>query len=208
MKPPGIFKAFLRAQSAGVPSHSITEIALSAPLLLLRWSFVKRSCHRRAACFITACGSRSPMPITLWDSHSSIRATANPVYLQKAMHFLTVLRRARCRGFKEYCWGYPFDWVWHGGTIKAQTPLITTTPYVYEAFLQVYQFEATKDELRNGFSQSIARTCKLMTLRTFRHQRNASSCSYTPYIRGGAILNAAAYRAFLLTSASQGFKEG
>ncbi|HEY5445834.1 MAG TPA: hypothetical protein VIJ87_15475, partial [Pyrinomonadaceae bacterium] len=58
------------------------------------------------------------------------QTTAKPVYLQKAMHFLTALRESRCRGFNEYCWGYPFDWVWHGGTIKAQTPLITTTPYV------------------------------------------------------------------------------
>ena len=46
------------------------------------------------------------------------QATANPAYLQKAMHFLTVLKETRCSGFKEYCWGYPFDWVWRGGTIK------------------------------------------------------------------------------------------
>ena len=38
--------------------------------------------------------------------------------------------------------------------------------------------------------------------RTFRHRRRASSCSYTPFGEGG-VINAAAYRAFLLTSASR-----
>ena len=57
--------------------------------------------------------------------------------LENSIHFLTELEKSRCPGFKEYCWGYPFDWVWRGGTIKRETPLITTTPYAYEAFLQV-----------------------------------------------------------------------
>ena len=33
------------------------------------------------------------------------------------------------------------------GTIKRQTPLITTTPYVYEAFLQVYRTASRRDEV-------------------------------------------------------------
>ena len=66
-------------------------------------------------------------------------ATGNSVYLKKAIHFLNELKKSRCRDFKEYCWGYPFDWVWRGGIVKEGTPLITTTPYCYEAFLQVYE---------------------------------------------------------------------
>src|SRR6266700_3684054 len=58
-------------------------------------------------------------------------ATKAPVYLQKAIHFLDALEKTRCSQFNEYCWGYPFNWVWRGGTAKEQTPLITTTPYVY-----------------------------------------------------------------------------
>ena len=127
------------------------------------------------------------------------QTTANPVYLQKAMHFLTALRESRCGGFKEYCWGYPFDWVWHGGVIKAQTPLITTTPYVYEAFLQVYEMEP-QDELRQVLA-SIARHAS-NDIKDFQTSTAASSCSYTPFSEGG-VLNAAAYRAFLLTSASR-----
>jgi hypothetical protein len=66
-------------------------------------------------------------------------ATGDFSQLENAVHFLTELKKSRCLQFKEYCWGYPFDWVWCRGTIKRQTPLITSTPYAYEAFLQVYQ---------------------------------------------------------------------
>jgi len=127
------------------------------------------------------------------------QTTANPVYLQKAMHFLTALRESRCRGFNEYCWGYPFDWVWHGGTIKAQTPLITSTPYVYEAFLQVNEVQP-QDEFRQVLA-SIAQHVS-NDIKDFQTSTIASSCSYTPF-SGGGVLNAAAYRAFLLTSASR-----
>ena len=46
-------------------------------------------------------------------------ATGDSSQLEKAIHFLIELKRSRCRDFKEYCWGYPFDWVWHGGTNQA-----------------------------------------------------------------------------------------
>src|SRR6266404_1699828 len=64
-------------------------------------------------------------------------ATGQAEYLDRAIHFLRELQRSRSPGFTEYGWGYPSDWVTRNGVIKAQTPLITTTPYVYEAFLQV-----------------------------------------------------------------------
>src|SRR5205823_5765795 len=53
-------------------------------------------------------------------------ATENSADLEKATHFLNELTTSRCPDFKEYCWGYPFDWAWRGGVIKHQTPLITT----------------------------------------------------------------------------------
>ncbi|PYK70855.1 MAG: hypothetical protein DME44_09860, partial [Verrucomicrobia bacterium] len=73
------------------------------------------------------------------------QATADPRYLARGIHFLDVLKRTRSAGFEEYAWGYPFDWVTRAGTIKAGTPLITTTPYVYEAFLQLYQLEEREE---------------------------------------------------------------
>ena len=130
-------------------------------------------------------------------------------------------------GFEEYAWGYPFDWVTRNGVIKQQTPLITTTPYVYEAFLQVYEILEHTSEFRSLTSdlppgrrplsaggrpldllaeyrqilESIARHA-VTDIKDFKMSETASSCSYTPY-DGGGVINAAAYRAFLLTSASR-----
>jgi hypothetical protein len=65
--------------------------------------------------------------------------TGDFAQLENAVHFLNELTKSRCTEFKEYCWGYPFDWVTRNGVIQEQTPLITTTPYAYEAFLQIYE---------------------------------------------------------------------
>src|SRR5207248_3506552 len=51
--------------------------------------------------------------------------------------------------------------------------------------------------------ESIARHAAT-DIKDFRVSETASSCSYTPFDEGG-VINAAAYRAFLLTSASQVF---
>jgi len=128
-------------------------------------------------------------------------ATGDFSQLESAVHFLTELKKLRCHAFKEYCWGYPFDWVTRNGVLKKQTPLITTTPYVYEAFLQVFELNP-RDEWKE-ILESIARHAA-MDIKDFRTSKKASSCSYTPYDSGG-VINAAAYRAFLLTNASQIF---
>src|SRR5207342_257753 len=47
---------------------------------------------------------------------------------------------------------------------------------------------------------SIARHASV-DIKDFKTSETANSCSYTPY-DGGGVINAAAYRAFLLTSAS------
>ena len=53
--------------------------------------------------------------------------------------------------------------------------------------------------------ESIARHA-FSDIKDFPTSENASSCSYTPFDKGG-VINAAAYRSFLLTSASQIFNE-
>ena len=148
-----------------------------------------------------------PMRFPIADAHYAMGfaflylATGDSSQLENAVHFLSELEKTRCGQFKEYCWGYPFDWVWLGGTIKRQTPLITTTPYVYEAFLQLYQIDS-RDEWKL-ILESIARHAAT-DIKDFRTSEAASSCSYTPSDEGG-VINAAAYRAFLLTSASKIF---
>jgi hypothetical protein len=127
--------------------------------------------------------------------------TNDSASLGKATHFLKELQRTRCPDFNEYCWGYPFDWVTRNGTIKRETPLITTTPYVYEAFLHVWKLDP-RDEWSHVL-ESIVRHA-VTDIKDFKTSEDASSCSYSPYDRGG-VINAAAYRAFMLTSASQVF---
>jgi hypothetical protein len=145
-----------------------------------------------------------PMRFPIADAHYAMgfaflyQATGDSSQLENAVHFLTELKKSRCREFKEYCWGYPFDWVTRNGVLKEQTPLITTTPYVYEAFLHVFELDP-RDEWKL-ILESIARYASL-DIKDFRTSERASSCSYTPYDSGG-VINAAAYRAFLLTSAS------
>ncbi len=103
-----------------------------------------------------------PTRFPIADAHYAMgfaflyQATGDPSQLENAIHFLTELKKSRCHQFKEYCWGYPFDWVTRNGVLKEQTPLITTTPYVYEAFLQVCEIlirgQRTEDRGRSGFA--------------------------------------------------------
>ena len=84
-----------------------------------------------------------PTRFPIADAHYAMgfaflfQVTNDDAYLQRAIHFLEELKKSRSPGFAEYCWGYPYDWVTRNGTIKNKTPLITSTPYAYEAFLQV-----------------------------------------------------------------------
>ena len=145
------------------------------------------------------------------------QATGDRAYLEKAVHFLRELIKSRCRDFNEYCWGYPFDWVWRGGVIKQQTPLITTTPYESEDRGQRTEDGGRESEVgsqKSEVSENLLAQYKAILESIARHAANdikdfptsadGSSCSYTPDDEGG-VINAAAYRAFLLTSASQVF---
>ncbi len=166
-----------------------------------------------------------PTRFPIADAHYAMgfaflyEATGEPAHLKRAIHFLDELKKSRCPDFKEYCWGYPFDWVTRNGTIKAQTPLITTTPYVFEAFLQVYRLcnggglpsalrpppSALCPPERLGEWKGILESIALHAttdIKDFKVSETASTCSYTPYDKGG-VINSAAYRGLLLTSASK-----
>jgi hypothetical protein len=148
-----------------------------------------------------------PTRFPIADAHYAMgfaflfQVTSDEAYLGKAVHFLEELKKSRSPGFEEYCWGYPYDWVTRNGIIKSQTPLITSTPYAYEAFLHVHKLDGREEW--NTIMASIARHA-FRDIKDFRISAKASSCSYTPFDKGG-VINAAAYRSFLLTSASQIF---
>lgn len=148
-----------------------------------------------------------PTRFPIADAHYAMgfaflfQITNDDAHLRRAVHFLEELKKSRCPGFQEYCWGYPYDWVTRNGRIKEQTPLITSTPYAYEAFLHIHDLDGRQEW--KEIAASIARHAA-KDIKDFSISENASSCSYTPY-DGGGVINAAAYRAFLLASASQLF---
>ncbi|MDR3554364.1 MAG: hypothetical protein P4L55_06400 [Syntrophobacteraceae bacterium] len=122
-------------------------------------------------------------------------------HYQKSVHFLHMLEASRSPGFRNYCWGYPFDWVTRNGTIAESTPMITSTPYAYEAFRQAYGLD--EDEHWLAVCKSIAEHA-MTDIHDFETSPAASTCSYTPYDKGG-VVNAAAYRANLLSAAASDF---
>jgi len=120
-------------------------------------------------------------------------------HFQRAVHFLEVLQETRCRGYENYGWGYPFDWETRTGTMKQGTPLITTAPYVYEAFSQVYAIDKNRKWLQ--IMRSIAEHA-FKSYRDLEIAPDAASCGYTPAPDDPCgVINASAYRAFLLTKA-------
>jgi hypothetical protein len=116
--------------------------------------------------------------------------------------YLTQLRLSRSPGFANSGWGYPFDWETCFGTFKAETPLITSTPYVYEAF------ECGYAATRNPSFQEV-----MLSIARFAHEDlvdqevspGAFAGSYGPFDRR-RVVNASAYRAFLLTTAGLRFE--
>jgi hypothetical protein len=123
-------------------------------------------------------------------------------HYRRAVHFLRVLQETRCNEYSDYGWGYPFDWVTRTGVMRTGTPLITTTPYVYEAFEQVFELDG--DERWLDVMRSIAE-------HAYRDYPDraidalTAAAGYNPQDRNGVVVNASAYRAFLLTAAALRF---
>ena len=152
-----------------------------------------------------------PQRFPIADAHYAMgfaflaRALGQKQYYERAVHFLGVLKETRSPGFEHYCWGYPFNWETRRGTMWQGTPLITTVPYVYEAFRDVYRIDG--DPKWREVMLSIARHAA-EDYHDFETSPYASSCSYNPLPGDpGGVINASAYRAFLLTAAARDFSD-
>lgn len=152
-----------------------------------------------------------PQRFPIADAHYAMgfgllaKASQEEKYYKRAVHFLEVLIETRCPGYENYCWGYPFNWETVRGTIWQGTPLITTVPYVYEAFKQVHEVDG--DEKWGVIMRSIAEHA-LHDYKDIETSPKASTCSYSPNpTHSVQVVNANAYRAFLLTCASVDFSE-
>jgi hypothetical protein len=146
-----------------------------------------------------------PIRLPIADAHFAMgfaflgEVTGDAKHLEQAKHFLSALEETRCPGYADRGWGYPFDWITRNGTIKAGTPLITTTPYAYEAFLQVYHLQPDAEQRK--IVESIVRHVRT-DYKDFKRSEAASTASYTPHDEGG-VVNASSYRAFTLVSAAK-----
>jgi len=153
---------------------------------------------------------RQRFPIA--DAHYAMGFALLALYLndeghyRRALHFLQVLEETRCSGYQHYCWGYPFNWQTLRGTVPEGTPLITTVPYVYEAFREVHGID-NNDRWRQ-IMRSIAEH-GLRDYKDFATSKRAAACSYAPTAEQSVVpvINANAYRAFLLTQAAMDFSE-
>ena len=147
-----------------------------------------------------------PQRFPIADAHYAMgfsrlyRHTGNRYHLDRARHFLEVLLKTSCQGRSGHGWGYPFDWVTVDGTIPSGTPLITTLPYVYEAFASVYKID---HQLR--WLQVMRSIAAHAAADYVNHPAAAGqSASYSPLAWDrGQVVNASAYRAFLLTRAGR-----
>lgn len=131
------------------------------------------------------------------------RVTGKQKYYEKAKDLLESLKTNRCQGYEYYCWGLPFDWVGNSGKSKAGTPFITVTPYVYEAFATVYELHKEEDhwlEIMHKIAEHALRDIHDKEVAT-----GICACSYSPLSKRGCVVNASAYRAFLLAEATQRF---
>ncbi|HLH03500.1 MAG TPA: hypothetical protein VKX25_12065 [Bryobacteraceae bacterium] len=151
-----------------------------------------------------------PQRFPIADAHYAMgfaflaRALNQESHYRRALHFLEVLEQTRCSGYDDFCWGYPFNWETRRGTMRAGTPLITTVPYVYEAFREVYEID--RDARWLAVMRSIARHAQ-NEYKDFVTSARGSTCSYTPEPGDPAgVVNASAYRAFLLTRAAHDFE--
>ncbi len=150
---------------------------------------------------------RQRLPIA--DAHYAMgfavlsQVTGEEKFHRRAVHFLEVLKETRCPAYKNYAWGYPFTWETRFGAMQEQTPLITTVPYAYEAFREVYKIDQ-RPEWRD-IMHSIA-THVFEDYYDFTTSDRAASCSYYPNHEHG-VINASAYRACMLTQAATDFSD-
>ena len=116
-------------------------------------------------------------------------------------------KTTRCPGYDHYCWGYPFNWETRRGTFKSGY-----SSHNHSA-LRVRGVPAGLSDRRRipsgcEIMQSIAEHA-LQDYQDIETSPDASSCALYVLDRTtpGGVINASAYRAFLLTKAAIDFSE-
>ena len=120
--------------------------------------------------------------------------------------FWKTLEETRSKRSSRYAWGYPFDWESRGGLTPSDTPLITTIPYVYEAFADVSDTDGDSRwrDVMLSIAEHVASDYAETTLKG-----GGRACSYIPRPQQLSefvpVVNASAYRAGMLMDAGRRF---
>jgi len=98
-------------------------------------------------------------------------------------------------------WGYPYDWVTQYGVFPKETPLITVTPYCFNAFLSMYKTSRDSKylDILDQISKFVAYDLREKTIAP-----NETASSYSP-VDNSQVYNAIAYRAATLLKAYELF---
>ncbi|HYJ91386.1 MAG TPA: hypothetical protein VEV84_08760, partial [Pyrinomonadaceae bacterium] len=124
-------------------------------------------------------------------------------WLNRAAELADELEQIKIQGYSGDCWGYPFDWENRQGFWPKNTPLITVTPYCFEALIALYK--ATGDSIYLERAQSVIQFA-LRDLNNIDRPGEAIASSYSPLDRS-LVINASAYRAFILIKGSEIFSD-
>ena len=121
--------------------------------------------------------------------------------------FLKFSKKPVLRAMSTIAWGYPFNWETRRGTMWQATPLITTVPYVYEAFREVYRIDEEPRVAGDHAFDRASTPWRTMGIQNLR--RTLLPLRYNPGPEDSSgVINASAYRAFLLTAAAIDFSRG
>ena len=120
-------------------------------------------------------------------------------WLSRSVELSRELDRMKISGHSGDCWGYPFDWQNRRGLWPKNTPLITVTPYCYEANMRLYG--TTGDECFRERALSTV-DFALYDLNSTERSSGSIASSYSPLDKS-FVINASAYRALVLFSGAQ-----
>ena len=151
---------------------------------------------------------RAPRRFPIADAHYALaflslaRTTGADEHGARARGFLDALEATRCPNEADYCWGYPFDWQTVTGRWPRGRPLITQTPYGFEAFAAASTDLGDPHDLE--VVESVARFAA-ERIPTEELGPGVVSAAYTPE-DDRRVINAVAYRAMILTVAGTRFR--
>lgn len=120
----------------------------------------------------------------------------NESYLTMAREHFGWLIQNYSKGYSGFCWGHNMTWVSKNGVYAADTPFITTTPYVLEGLVQ-YQ-KITND---NRYHHVVVSIFDFISKDLQKHIDNAEilSLSYAPVIEPRVVINANSYALYSLS---------